>query len=156
MPMLVARRIECWEGDVSVVILIGRILFGLIFIGSGIAGHLMDTDSTVAYAKSRGVNEPRLMVQISGVLIAAGGLAVVLGIWTDLAALGLTLYALIAAFVMHRFWQDEDPMVQQIEMTMFMKNLSIAGGGLILCGFVAAVGESLGLTITGPVFDLDL
>lgn len=140
----------------SIVILIGRILFGLIFVGSGIAGHLIDPDSTAGYAKSRGLNEPRLMVQISGVLIAAGGIGVILGVWADLAALGLVLYSLISALVIHRFWTDEDPMTQQIEMTMFMKNLSIAGGGLALFALLATQGSEVGLMITDPLFDLSL
>ncbi len=59
----------------SFVILIGRILFGLIFVGSGAAGHLMQTDATAGYAESRGVSNAKVLVQISGVLILAAGLA---------------------------------------------------------------------------------
>ncbi len=136
----------------SFVILIGRILFGLIFIGSGINGHLMATEQTVGYAEMRGLKNARILVQVSGVLIALGGIAVILGIWADLAALGLALYSLITAVAVHHFWTDEGDM-QTAEMTGFMKNLSIAGGGLILFAFVAAAGEALGFTITGPVFD---
>lgn len=138
----------------SVVILIGRILYGMIFVGSAF-GHLGQTDATVAYAEMRGVKNARMMVQISGALIGLGGVAVILGVWTDLAALGLVAYALIAAFMVHHFWTDEDP-TKTSEMSGFMKNLSIAGGGLILFAFVAAAGEALGLTITGPIFDFDL
>ncbi len=139
----------------SIVILIGRVLFGLIFIGSGINGHLMQTDATAAYGEMRGLKNSRLLVQISGVLIAAGGLGVILGIYTDLAALGLAAYALISAFLLHHFWTDEEQL-QVMEMTMFMKNLSIAGGGLILFAFTAAAGPALDFTITDPLFDFDL
>lgn len=140
----------------SVVILIGRIMFAMIFMGSGLAGHLMSADDTAAYAESRGVKSAKMLTQVSGVLIALGGIAVILGIWIDLAAIGIAAYVLITGFMVHHFWTDEDPMTQQVEMSMFMKNLSIAGGALILFGFAAAAGEALGLTITGPVFDLDL
>ena len=139
----------------GVVILIGRILYALIFIGSGSAGHLMQTEGTAGYAESRGVPSSKLLTQLSGVLIFAGGLGVILGIWADLAALGLVAYSLIAAFMVHHFWTDEDPMTQQVEMSMFMKNLSMAGGGLILFGFLAATGDGAGLMITDPLFDLD-
>lgn len=140
----------------SVVILIGRILFGLIFIGSGFGGHLMQTEGTTGYARSRGVPNARLLVQLSGVLITAGGLGVILGVWTDLAALGVAAYSLIAAFMVHHFWTDTDEMTKQVEMSMFMKNLSVAGGGLILFAFVAAAGGALDLTITDPLFDFEL
>ena len=138
------------------VILIGRILYGLIFVGAGFAGHLGSTDETAAYAEARGVSNPRLMVQISGVGIAAGGLGVIFGVWADLAALGCVAYSLIAAFWVHHFWTDEDEQTQTVEMSMFMKNLSIAGGGLILFALMGLIGDAAGLSITGPLFDLSL
>jgi uncharacterized membrane protein YphA (DoxX/SURF4 family) len=141
---------------VRVVILFGRILFGLIFVGAGVAGHLRAPDETAGYAEMRGLSNAKLLTQVSGVLIIAGGLGVILGVWADLAALGLVVYTLIAAFMIHHFWTDEDAMTQQVEMSMFMKNLSIAGGGLILFGFLAATGGAVDFMITDPVFDFDL
>ncbi len=138
----------------GIVILIGRILYAAIFIGSGIMGHLMQTEGTAGYAESRGVPNAKLLTQISGVLIALGGIAVILGIYLDLAALGLVAYTLIAAFMVHHFWTDQDPMAQQMEMTQFMKNLAIAGGGLILFA-LASLGEggAVDFTLTDPLFD---
>ncbi len=137
----------------SFVVLIARILYGAIFIGSGVAGHIMQTDDTAGYAEMRGVPQHRMLTQLSGVLIAVGGIGVILGVWTDLAALGVALYSLVSAFMVHHFWTDEGQM-QQIEMTMFMKNLAIAGGGLALFALFATTGDTIGLTITGSVFDL--
>ena len=140
----------------SVVILIGRILLGLIFVGSGFAGHLADTDGTAGYAEMRGVKNARLTVQISGVLIAAAGLGIILGVWADLAALGAAAYSLIAAFLVHHFWTDEDDMTKNMEMALFMKNLSIAGGALILFAFLASIGPAVDFMITDPLFEFDL
>ena len=135
----------------DVILLIGRVMLGMIFIGSGVAGHLMQTEGTAAYAEMRGLKNPKGLTQVSGVLIAAGGVGLVLGIWMDVAALGLAVYSLAAAFLIHHFWSDEDPALQQSEMTQFMKNLSIAGGCLILFAFYNELGEAVGLTITGPL-----
>lgn len=140
----------------SFVILIGRILFGLIFVGSGAAGHLMQTDATAGYAESRGVSNAKVLVQISGVLVLAAGLGVIFGVWADLAALGAGAYSLIAAFMIHHFWTDTDEMTKNMEMSLFMKNLSIAGGALILFGFLAAAGPAVDFMITDPVFSFDL
>ena len=140
----------------SFVILIGRILLGAIFVGAGTAGHLMQTDETAGYGESRGVPNARLLTQISGVLILAGGLGVIFGVFADLAALGLAAYSLIAAFMVHHFWTDTDEMTQTVEMSMFMKNLSMAGGAIILFAFMAAAGEAVDFTITDPVFDFSL
>jgi uncharacterized membrane protein YphA (DoxX/SURF4 family) len=138
------------------VILIGRILLGMIFIGAGAAGHLQQTDETAGYAEARGVPNPKVLVQVSGVLILAAGLGVLFGVWADLAALGIVGYSLITAFMVHHFWTDTDEMTKTVEMSMFMKNLSMAGGGLILFGFLAAAGPALDFMITDPVFSFDL
>ena len=137
----------------DVVLIIGRVLYALIFIGSGMAGHLMAAGDTAAYAESRGVSNAKLLTQISGVLILAGGLGVALGILPDLAALGLAAYALITGVMVHHFWSDEDPMLRQVEMSMFMKNLALVGGGLIIFA-VSAGGGDIGPTITDPIFNL--
>jgi uncharacterized membrane protein YphA (DoxX/SURF4 family) len=130
------------------VFLLGRILFAMIFVGSGIAGHLMDTEGSTQYATLKKLPNPKIMVQISGVALALGGAAIILGVWLDLAGLLAAALVLIIAFMMHRFWEETDPQAKQTEMAMFMKNLSIAGGGLIL----AAVGTYAPYTITDGVF----
>jgi len=95
-------------------------------------------------------------MQISGVLIAAGGVGVILGIWADLATLGLAAYSLILAFMVHHFWTDDDPMTRQVQMSMFMKNLSMAGGGILLFALVAINGSDAGFSITSPLFGISL
>ena len=135
----------------EVVLIIGRILFSLIFIGAGI-GHLLQPRSTAGYAESRGVPNAGLLARISGVLITAGGLGVILGVWMDLAALGLAVYVLIAALLVHHFWSDEEP-AKTTEMAMFMKNLSLAGAGLIIFA-MSAGGADMGWELGNRLFDL--
>jgi putative oxidoreductase len=129
------------------VLMIGRILFSLVFIGSGV-GHLTQTEGSTQYATFKKVPNAKLMVQLSGVLMLLGGLAVILGIWADLAGLGLALICLIMAFMMHRFWEETDPQTKQGEMASFMKNVSMAGAGLI----IASTGVIWPNTITDGVF----
>ncbi|MEZ5259824.1 MAG: DoxX family membrane protein [Ilumatobacteraceae bacterium] len=64
---------------------LGRILFSLVFIGSGV-GHLTQTASSAEYAAYKKVPSPKAMVQFTGVAMLLGGIAVILGIWMDLAA----------------------------------------------------------------------
>ncbi len=128
-----------------------RILFSLIFLGAGI-GHLAQPGATAGYAASRGVPAAGLLARISGVLIAAGGLGVILGVWMDLAALGLALYVLLAAFMVHHFWSDEEP-VRTTEMSMFMKNVSLAGAALLIFA-LSASGVDMGWELGARLFDL--
>ncbi|MDH3500253.1 MAG: DoxX family protein [Acidimicrobiia bacterium] len=137
----------------DVIVIIGRVLYSLIFVGAGSAGHLMQADATAEYAEHRGVPSAKLLTQISGVGMLLGGIGVIVGVFLDLAVLGLVVYTLISAFWVHHFWTDTDDMTKQIEMSMFMKNLSIAGGGLILFA-IAASGGDVGPAVTDMLFSL--
>ena len=140
----------------DVLVLVGRIMFGMIFLASGIAGHLMQADGTAGYAQMRGLKSAKPLVQLSGVWIAAGGLMVILGIYADLGFLLLAAYSLVAGFLIHHFWTDEDEMTKNMEMSMFMKNLSMAGGALIGFVFFAAAGDAIGFQITDTLFEVTL
>lgn len=138
----------------DVLVLIGRILFVLIALGSALAGHFGATSATAGYAESRGFKNARFWVLASGVWLLLAAVSVILGIFADLGALMFTVFALIAAFTAHHFWTDEDPMARQMEQTQFMKDLSIAGGGLIAFAYFVTLGESAAFVITGPLFNL--
>lgn len=135
----------------EVLVLIGRLLFSLIFIGAGI-GHLADTEGSAGYAASRGAPSGGMVVRVSGVLIAAGGLGVLFGVWMDLAALGLAVYCLLTAFLVHHFWTDE-PSDQPMEVAMFMKNVSMAGAGLMIFA-LSAGGVGMGWQLGSSLFSL--
>jgi putative oxidoreductase len=136
----------------DVVILIGRILFVLIFVSSGVMGHFGALEGSTQYAKAWGVASARLAVIVSGFIITVGGLMIALGIWMDLGAVLLIVFLVPTAFLMHPFWKVEDQMQKAGEQAQFMKNISLTGAALILLGFVGIVGDDLGLTITGPLF----
>ncbi len=134
----------------DVVILIGRILFVLIFFGSAF-GHLTQTSGMAEYAKSRGVPMPEVAVIGGGVLMLLGGLSVLLGLWADLGALLLLIFLVPTAVVMHPFWKETEAHTKQTEQIQFMKDMSLAGASLTLFGFFVQ-NEDLGLVITGPLF----
>ncbi|MGQ4599947.1 DoxX family membrane protein [Nocardia sp. R6R-6] len=136
----------------DVVVLIGRVLFAVLFLGSAL-GHFTQTEAMAGYAQSRGVPMPKYSVLASGVLLALGGLSVLLGVWADLGSLVLVIVLLPTAVLMHGFWKEADPEAKQQDMIQFNKDLALAGAALMLFAFFAHVDE-LGLTITGPLFDL--
>ncbi|WP_454198993.1 DoxX family protein [Nocardia sp. Marseille-Q1738] len=136
----------------DVVVLIGRVLFVVLFLSSAL-GHFTQTEAMTGYTQSRGVPMPKYAVLVSGVLLALGGLSVLLGVWADLGSLLLVVMVLPTAFLMHGFWKETDPHARQQEMIQFNKDLALSGAALMLFAFFAHVDE-LGLTITGPLFDL--
>ena len=103
--------------------LAGRILIAWIFIGSGL-GKLAAYAGTQAYMEAMGVPGALLPLVIAAEVL--GGALVVLGLFSRYAALGLAGFTLLAGFLFHG---DASDQMQQI---MFLKNLAIAGGLLIL------------------------
>lgn len=115
----------------DVLYLIGRVLFVLVFIGSGF-GHLTQLEGTSQYAQSKGVPAPKLMSAVTGLIMLAGGFSVLLGFWMEIGTWLIVLFLLPTAFIMHNFWTLQDPTQKQMEMAHFMKNLSMAGAALVL------------------------
>lgn len=135
----------------DVVALIGRILFAALFLGSAF-GHLTQSEAMAGYAGAKGVPQPKLAVQGSGVLMLVGALMVLLGIWIDLGALLLVIFLVPTALLMHAFWKETDAQAKQNEMVQFQKDLALAGGALLILALYGGFGEDLGITITGPLF----
>jgi putative oxidoreductase len=141
------------EASVDVLVLIGRIVFVPLFLGSAFA-HLTQTKGMAGYAASKGVPWPEIAVLGSGLLILAGGLSILLGIWADLGALFLVAFLIPTASIMHAFWRETDPQARQLEMIQFQKDTALAGASLLIFTLFAYAGHNLGLTITGPLFSL--
>jgi len=137
---------------VDIIVLIGRILFVVLFLYSAL-GHLTATDQLAGYAASKGVPFPKPAVLISGVLILLGGISVLFGIWADLGALFLVIFLLPTAYLMHGFWRDSGE-ARMNEQVQFNKDLALGGASLMLFAFFSFVGHDLGLTITGPLFNI--
>lgn len=108
---------------------IGRALFSLIFIFSGM-NHFKT--GTIGYAASAGVPMPDILVPLSGLMIIFGGLSVLLGFRTRLGALLIVLFLIPVTFIMHAFWNISDSAMAQMQMINFMKNIGLLGGAMLL------------------------
>jgi len=119
----------------NAVLVIGRILFAFIFITSGIA-HFAKLEMMTGYAKYKKLPAAKLGVIVSGLFFLLGGVYVALGFWVDLGALLLAITLVLAAVIFHNFWAEADATAKQNEMIAFNKNLSIAGGALIIFALI--------------------
>jgi putative oxidoreductase len=122
------------ETQSSVLVPVGRALFSAIFIVAAF-GHF--SQATIAMAAAQGVPLAALAVPLSGVMALAGGLSVLLGYHARLGALVLVAFLVPVTFMMHKFWAISDPMLAQMHMAMFMKNVALTGGALLIVHFGA-------------------
>lgn len=114
-------------------VLVGRVFFSLIFILAGL-NHF--TKQMIAFAASQGVPVASIAVPLSGVIAVLGGLSILLGYRAKIGAWLIVLF-LIGVTPLHNFWAVKDPMMAQIQMIMFMKNVSMLGGALLISQFGA-------------------
>jgi putative oxidoreductase len=103
--------------------LAGRSLLSVLFLLSGV-GKIGAYAATAGYMSSVGVPSVLLPVVIATEVL--GATAIILGWETRITAFLLAGYSLLTALVFHTNFAD------QIEMIMFLKNVSIAGGFLLL------------------------
>jgi len=115
--------------------LVGRILLALIFITAGF-GKITGFDGTVGYIASKGVPMASLAALLAIVVELGGGLAVAVGFMTRWAALALAVFSLLAGFIFHAYWAVPADQVMNTQIH-FWKNVSIAGGFLVLAAFGA-------------------
>jgi putative oxidoreductase len=112
--------------------LIGRIFFSLIFLVSAF-NHF--SGKTIAYAASHNVPLASLLVPLSGILAIVGSVSIILGYKARLGAWLIVLFLVPVTLLMHNFWAVTDPMMKQMQMAMFMKNISMLGGALLITWF---------------------
>jgi uncharacterized membrane protein YphA (DoxX/SURF4 family) len=136
----------------DILLIVGRVLFSLLFISSGVA-HLTKLQAMTGYAQYKKVPAAKLSVIVTGLILIIGGLYVALGIYADLGGLLLAIFLIVSAFKMHNFWTITDEQAKQAEMTSFMKNIALAGAALIIFVLVGTGGE-FGPSITEGIFSL--
>lgn len=134
----------------DVLVLIGRILFAVLFLNSAYA-HFSQTRNMAGYAASKGVPQAYAATVAGGILLALGSVSVLLGIWADLGSLLLAAFLIPTALMMHAFWK-ETGQGRMTESVQFFKDMGLAGAALALAGLFSIAGDALDFTITGPLF----
>jgi putative oxidoreductase len=116
-------------------VLIARVLLALMFVLAGV-GKLAGLEGTAGYIASKGLPMPMVLAAATGVLELVAGVMLIVGWQARWAALALAGFTLLASVLFHNYWAmpAEQQMMQQL---MFMKNLSVIGGLLLVFAFGA-------------------
>jgi putative oxidoreductase len=138
----------------GIIQLIGRFLFAGYFAFVGAGFHIAMSKAAEGYAASTRFPLPAIAGWPTGIWMVAGALSIALGIWPDIGALMIAVFAIVAAAYFHRFWELDDQMQKQTQQQLFGRNVIIVGACLVMFAFFTAVGDGLRYTITGPAFDL--
>ena len=110
-------------GSKDVAELAGRVLLAGLFLLSGV-GKIGAFAATAAYMNAVGVPSALLPLVIATEVVGAG--AIMLGWQTRVTAFLLAGFTLLSAVLFHNNFGD------QTQLIMFLKNVSISGGFLLL------------------------
>lgn len=111
-------------------LLVGRVGLSAMYILGGIS-KITGYAGTAGYMAKMGV--PAALLPLVILTELGGGLAILFGWQTRLAAILLAGFTLIASVIFHMDWS------QQAQQLMFMKNIAVAGGFFAL--FAAGAGR---------------
>ncbi|MCP4315677.1 MAG: DoxX family protein [Hyphomicrobiales bacterium] len=109
----------------STIVLIGRVLLSVMFIMAGLQ-KLGAPGGTAGYMTSLGLPMAGVLVWAVIALEVLGGVAILIGFLTVPVAYLLALFCVASGLLAHFDFGD------QTQAIMFMKNLTIAGGFLVL------------------------
>lgn len=114
----------------STLNLIGRVLLVALFLPAGI-DKLTGFSGTVGYFSSLGMPAPSLGVVVAIIVEIIGGLTLLVGYRTRIAAVVLAVFTLSASVAGHAYWAApaDQAFMQQL---LFFKNIAVVGGLLIL------------------------
>jgi len=109
--------------------LLGRASFALV-VGYLALGNLLDLESSVGYAKSKGAPLASVTVPLGSLGLIAGALAVLVGVYPALGGLAVVGFLAPITVVMHDFWAREGQ-TRQNEQVHFLENVGLIGGALV-------------------------
>jgi len=117
----------------NIAALAGRILLAFMFILSGF-GKIGGYDATAAYMAAKGMPMIGVLLPLTILTELGGGLALAAGFKARWVALLLAGFTILAALIFHDFWAVEAAQKMNTQIH-FMKNISIAGGMLMVFAF---------------------
>ena len=125
----------------DVVVLVGRILLAAMFILAGYP-KLLDPAGTAGMITNAGFPAATLLAYIAGLFELVAGLFILVGFQTRITAWLLAIFCVFTALIFHGgsinipdFPEAANGLLTMFNGLMMMKNLTIAGGFLVLAAF---------------------
>lgn len=125
MPSKLSRQVH------QRIALLGRILLASLFMLGGI-NKIMNYGDTLASMTEAGMPWAALLLPLTIAFeIIGGGLVIAGRRFAALAAMLLAGFTILTNIVFHRFWEMSGE-IAALELSLFFKNIAIAGGLLCL------------------------
>lgn len=112
---------------------IGRVALAWFFLSDAYMRALQWND-TVSWMAEKHVPAPAILLFVALAAMILGGLSLLLGFRTKAGALILFAFTVAVTVSMHNYWVIQDAAARQADYEIFIRNVAIAGGLLLLLG----------------------
>ena len=116
----------------AILILIGRVVFGLFFVIAGVR-NLAAFRDRIPSKTNYGWDLPPPIVALGFAMQLLGGLSLILGLWSVLGALVLIVFLVLATAMYHNLFlfqgKERDP-----HLYLVLVNITLAAGLLLIIG----------------------
>ncbi len=118
----------------DIAALIARVLLVALFVQSGYS-KIGGFAGTASYIAAHGLPLPALGAVIAIAVELGAGLLVLIGWQARWAGLIVAIFTVVAGIFFHAYWADADAAARMGNYINFWKNISIAGGFLMVFAF---------------------
>ena len=115
----------------EVLLIIGKILFGALFMGAGF-NHFKNMTAMVGYAQYKNLPFAKTGVFLSGLLLIIAPILFLFSILEIVSLSGLGIFLAVTAILFHNYWTVEDPQTKMNEQISFNKNVALLGAILVM------------------------
>ncbi len=122
------------NGTRDLVALVGRVLLAVMFVYSGY-GKIGGFEGTAHAIASKGLPLPEIGAAIALVVELIGGIMLVVGWKARWAAAAIVVFTAVATYYFHDFWHIADAGAHMTNQIMFLKNIAVIGGMLLVVAF---------------------
>jgi len=112
---------------------IGRLALAWFFLSDAYM-RVSDWNGTIALMKDKDIPVPDVSLFFALSAIILGGLSLLLGFKTKVGALLLFAFTIASTLLLHNYWELQDAAERMADYQLFIRNIAIAGGLLLLLG----------------------
>lgn len=115
---------------------LGRVLLAWFFLSEGYA-IANDWNGTTTLMAMKDLPTPGALLFVALAVMALGGLSILFGLRARLGALALFGFTIVVTLLMHDYWTIHEATARAADYDLFIRNLAIAGGLLMIVGMGA-------------------
>ena len=113
--------------------LVGRLLIAWFFLSEA-WWRVRDWEGTVTLMHMKHVANAEPLLALAVVLMALGGISLLLGYYARTGALILFALTIVMSVMIHDYWKITNAVDRDADYDLFIRNIAIAGGLLFLVG----------------------